>query len=156
LWNIDVEYIEKYFNYKIVQDLLYNTWDNEEVDVLDNQEVDAWISEKLIEKNKVTKDIRKYIQIWDIWMFSKSEDLKRRPYLVLKRVWLKYIVVWLTSKEPRNKTFSYELNLSFLNKVSFVNLYLLETVQEDYFRIKLWKINNEDFKLIIDRYNHIK
>jgi len=90
-----------------------------------------------------------YINIWkNIWFEAdwKWNDFKR-PFLILKQIWILYLVVAMTTIEKKNKYY-YKLDKKYFNKNSFIVLSQFRTIDKKRFVEKIWKLDLEDFEEI--------
>lgn len=109
-------FIENYYYSKIIQDLLYNI-----------------SSKKDYIKNK------KFINIWEVWN-CKIPDSKPMPYIVVKRIKWKFIIIWLSSWNMLKDKHEW-LKVNFWWNNWFVDINLTEVAKEGLFLKKVWKVD---------------
>lgn len=118
----------------------FNIWNNLK------QEINFRNEKELFVNAKEVWYIHKWINIWfeSNW---KWEDF-RRPVLVLKKVWSLFFVVSMTTKWKDDNKFYYKLDKSYFWIGSFLVLSQIRVVDKKRFLEYLWKISNNDFKII--------
>jgi len=118
----------------------FNIWNNLK------QEIHFWNEKELFVNTKEVWYIYKWINIWfeSNW---KWDDF-RRPVLVLKKVWSLFFVVSMTTKWKNDNKFYYKLDNSYFWFESFLILSQVRVVDKKRFLEYLWKISNNDFKII--------
>jgi hypothetical protein len=100
------------------------------------------------------KNKEKYPKAWEIWNIYNGLNIGyeskwkwnkfERPFLVIKKIWIMFLCISMTTKWKNNNKFYFKLNNKYFDKNSYITLSQWRCIDNRRFIKKIWKISCSD------------
>lgn len=96
----------------------------------------------------------RYPKAWEIWNIYNGVNIGyesvwkwddfERPFLIIKKLWIMFLCISMTTKWKDDDKFYYRINDKYFNKKSYLTLSQWKCIDKKRFIKKTWEVSHND------------